>query len=62
VLTPKFGKSRLGPRRPVRPGPRGGLTGCPVAGLALYKYKGSWPIETYDPIVIINFTLFLSKP
>jgi hypothetical protein len=34
VLTPKIGKSRLGLGRPVRPGPRGGLTGCPVAGLA----------------------------
>jgi hypothetical protein len=34
VLTPKIGKSRLGPGRPARPGPRGGLTGCPVAGLA----------------------------
>jgi hypothetical protein len=34
MLTPKIGKSRLGPGRPVRPGPRGGLTGCPVAGLA----------------------------
>jgi hypothetical protein len=27
VLTPKFGKSRLRPSRPVRPGPRCGLTG-----------------------------------
>jgi hypothetical protein len=27
-------QGRLGPGRPVRPGPRGGLTGCPVAGLA----------------------------
>jgi hypothetical protein len=34
VLTPKIGKSRLGPGRPVRPGPRGGLTRCPVADLA----------------------------
>jgi hypothetical protein len=34
VLTPKIGKSRLGPGRPVRSGPKGGLTGCPVAGLA----------------------------
>jgi hypothetical protein len=34
VLTPKIGKGRLGPGRLVRPGPRGGLTGCPVAGLA----------------------------
>jgi hypothetical protein len=34
VLAPKIGKGRLGPGRPVRPGPRGGLTGYPVAGLA----------------------------
>jgi hypothetical protein len=34
VLTPKIGKSRLGLDMPVRPGPRGGLTGCPVASLA----------------------------
>jgi hypothetical protein len=34
VLTPKMGKGQLGSGRPVRPGPRGGLTGCPVAGLA----------------------------
>jgi hypothetical protein len=34
VLTPKIGKGRLGPGRPVRPGPGGGLTECPVAGLA----------------------------
>jgi hypothetical protein len=34
VLTPKIGKSRLGPGRPVRPDPRGGLTGCAVAGPA----------------------------
>jgi hypothetical protein len=34
VLTPKIGKSRLWPDRPVRSGPRGGLTGCPVASLA----------------------------
>jgi hypothetical protein len=34
MLTPKIDKRRLGPGRPVRPGPRGGLTGCPVAGLA----------------------------
>jgi hypothetical protein len=34
VLTSKFGKSQLGPGRPVRPGPRGGPTGCSVAGLA----------------------------
>jgi hypothetical protein len=34
VLTPKTGKGRLGPGRPVRPGPKGGLTGCPVASLA----------------------------
>jgi hypothetical protein len=33
LLTPKIGKSRLGPGRPVRPGHRGGLTGCPVASL-----------------------------
>jgi hypothetical protein len=33
-LTLKIGKGRLGPGRPVRLGPRGGLTGCPVAGLA----------------------------
>jgi hypothetical protein len=33
-FTPKFGKSRLGPVRPVRPGPRGGLTGvhCSQSG------------------------------
>jgi hypothetical protein len=34
VLTPKIGKSRLGPGMPVRPGPRGGLTRCPVVSLA----------------------------
>jgi hypothetical protein len=34
MLTPKIGKSRLGPGRPVRPGPRGCLTGCRVASLA----------------------------
>jgi hypothetical protein len=34
VLTPEIGKGRLGPGRPVRPGPRGGLTGCPMASLA----------------------------
>jgi hypothetical protein len=34
VLTPKIGKSRIGPGRLVRLGPRGGLTGCHVAGLA----------------------------
>jgi hypothetical protein len=34
VLTPKIVKSRLGSGRPVRPGPRDGLTGCLVAGLA----------------------------
>jgi hypothetical protein len=34
VLTPKIGKGRLGSGRLVRPGLRGGLTGCPVAGLA----------------------------
>jgi hypothetical protein len=34
VLAPKIGKRRLRPGRPVRPGPRGGLTGCLVAGLA----------------------------
>jgi hypothetical protein len=33
-LIPKIGKSRFGPGRPVRPDPRGGLTGGPVAGLA----------------------------
>jgi hypothetical protein len=33
-LTPKIGRGRLGPGRPVRPDPRGGLTGCPVVGLA----------------------------
>jgi hypothetical protein len=34
VLTTKIGKGRLGSGRPVRPGLSGGLTGCPVAGLA----------------------------
>jgi hypothetical protein len=34
LLTPKIGKGRLGLGRPVRPGPRGGLAGCPMAGLA----------------------------
>jgi hypothetical protein len=34
LLTPKIGQGRLGLGRPVRPGPRGSLTGCPVAGLA----------------------------
>jgi hypothetical protein len=33
VLTPEIGKARLGPGRPVRPGPRGSLTRCPMAGL-----------------------------
>jgi hypothetical protein len=27
-----------------------------------YKYKGSWPIETDHPIVIINFILFSPNP
>jgi hypothetical protein len=34
MLTPKIGKSQLGQGRPVRSSPRGGLAGCPVAGLA----------------------------
>jgi hypothetical protein len=34
VLTPKIGNGRIGSGRSVRPGPRGCLTGCPVAGLA----------------------------
>jgi hypothetical protein len=27
-----------------------------------YKYKGSWPIESYHQIVIINFILFSPNP
>jgi hypothetical protein len=34
MLTLKIGKGRLGPDKPVRPGPVGSLTGCPVVGLA----------------------------
>jgi hypothetical protein len=34
LLTLKIGKGRLWPGGPVRPGPSGGLTGLPVAGLA----------------------------
>jgi hypothetical protein len=43
VLTPKFGKSRHGLGRPVRPGPRGGLTGCAVAGPARGARRSNRP-------------------
>jgi hypothetical protein len=43
VLTPKIGKGRLWPSRPVRPGFWGGLTGLPMAGLAQGARRSNCP-------------------